>query len=734
MPRDQRRPVQVGRRQAGVFVVLVLVAASVGAWTLAAEASEFTFVSFTDPHIPAYGFNIGLPLTEEQMLPMHNQQRLQQFVGECLAMEPRPAFVVNCGDTGDVGWTPLLRLYSKLMQPLVSAAIPIYTIVGNHDIDYAGIGKQGLAEFFDPLGPALIGRHGTRYSFDLDDAHLIFLNNSAMCGCIRLNPMDLAWLHEDLEDVDRDKQVLVFMHAYMTGEDTYQVVEMLQEFRFPVIFRGHAHGEKIGKWGGVPMVVTGALYGGNPKAGSYRVVSVARDRIVMRTRDFAQPAGTLGPEQIAEPPAAGPDLRISEPASDAVVSGTLKLAGQVAPAMPGKLHYSIPTLQKWTSLTGQDGKWEAEVAAPTTPGRYMVAVQFRGDNGAIVWAHRTFKVAGESVREVWGRNLGSAVQGAPANWRDLAIVPTRQAGLYALRHADGEQVWHREAATGEILGRIAADRAAVYYGAGRTVCACDAATGSLLWETTLDGAIVAGVTASSGRLYVPAGERTLHCLDTRDGRMLWEYKVSLPILMEPAATEDTVFFGAMDGYLRALDAATGRELWSRRLSAPEDRYYTASYWTPLVAGTKVIVRKRPARKEENNLLAFDAQSGEPQWSCRAGGFPSRLAASLRQDKVYAYYAEKRGAGVQCLSVEDGAVQWTAATGVGMYAGVAGVGELIVRDGNSVCCVDSATGAAKWVYRASIGPQGWLYGPGAMTVEDDLAIIGTMDGHVFALGW
>jgi len=454
----------------------------------------------------------------------------------------------------------------------------------------------------------------------------------------------------------------------------------------------------------------------------------------MRTRDFAEPAGTLGPERIIEPPATGPSLRISEPVNDAVVSGTLKLAAQVDPSTPGDLQYEIPTLQKWTALTVQDGKWEAEVPAPTTPGRYMVAVQFKGENGAIRWAHRTFRVPGDNVREMWSRNLGSAIQGAPANWRDLVIVPTREAGLYALRRADGEVVWHQDVAQGEILGRVVADRSAVYYGAGRTVCAREAATGKLLWQAPLAGTSVAGATVAAGRLYVPAGEHALYCLDATDGRMLWQYEVSLPILMEPAATDDMVFFGAMDGYLRALDAATGRELWSRRLSAPEDRYSTAPYWEPLVAGTRVIVRKLPASKEQNNLQAFDAQTGEPQWSCRVGGFPGRLAASLRHDRVYTYCAEGRVAGVQCLSADDGSVQWSAATGVGMCAGVTVAGEVVVRDGNSVCCVDSATGAAKWLYRASIGPQGSLYGPAAMTVEDDLAIIGTMDGYVFALAW
>ena len=213
----------ISRRQIAIIIVAICISAGWSGCTFDAEMKEFTFVHFSDVHVPAYGFAIGLSLTEENLLPMHNQQRIQQCVKECLAMKPRPAFVINSGDTGDVGWIPLLKLYQKLMQPLVSAGIPVYTVVGNHDLDYAGIGRDDLAEIFDPLGPALIGCHGTRYSFDYGDCHFVFLNNRPMCGLIRLSPMELEWLRSDLEKVDKDKRVLVFLHADMTGEDTYHL-------------------------------------------------------------------------------------------------------------------------------------------------------------------------------------------------------------------------------------------------------------------------------------------------------------------------------------------------------------------------------------------------------------------------------------------------------------------------------------------------------------------------------
>jgi len=582
---------------------------------------EFTFITISDVHIPSYGSPIGQPLDEETLMGMHNQKRIRQFVEECLAMDTKPDFIINTGDTGDMGWIPLLELYQKLMRPLVDAGIPVYTAVGNHDLDYAGIGAEDLSEFFDPLGPALIGRSGTRYSFDYEGCHFVFVNNRPISGLIRLNPEELEWLRDDLKSVEKDTPVLLFLHANMQVDDTHRVVEILQQFRCPAIFQGHRHSVGIGAWGGVPVVLTGSLYGGTPEAGSFRIVTVKPDTIVVRTRDFAKPAGTLEPEEIVEYPQPGPEMRVIGIENEGFVSGTVTLAVETDPPSPGTVEYRIPGFNEWTSIQGKNGRWEVEAPMPADPGRHFLAFRFTGDDGSVVLAHRIVKTPGKNVGELWARDLGSAVQGAPVICGDLAILPTIEGGVYALRLDDGTEAWHKEADGGQILGRVVTDGESVYYGTGRIVCACDAETGKLLWQTQLDGTIIAGLTYGSGRLFVPAGERKLYCLDTGEGTILWDYTVRLPVIMEPETDGNRVYFGAMDGRLRALNAETGAETW--------------------------------------NI----------QWS----------------------------------SLED-------------------------------CCVDAGTGDIRWTYRTNTGPQGSLYGPCASAVKDNLAIVGTMDGQVFALEW
>ncbi|MFC1552147.1 PQQ-binding-like beta-propeller repeat protein [Candidatus Latescibacterota bacterium] len=698
------------------------------------QPEEFTFVVISDVHVPSYGAPIGIPLDEESLMEMHNQKRIRQFVEECLAMDPRPDFVVNNGDTGDAGWVPLLALYQKLMRPLVDSGIPVYTTVGNHDLDYAGIGVEDLAGFFDPLGPALIGRGGTRYSFDHKGAHFVFMNNRPVSGLIRFNPEDLTWLQNDLEHVDKDTPVLLVLHANMRIDDTHRVVEILQKFKYPTVFQGHRHSEGIEAWGGVPVVLTGSLYSGTPEAGSFRVVTVKPDTIVVRTRDFAQPAGTLEPEEIVEYFPKGPELHVTDLENESFVEGSLTLKVETYPVSPGIFEYSIPGFTDWTELAGENGKWADDVSVPADQGRYFIAMRFTGENGSIVLGHRTVKTSGGNVKELWAKDLGSAMQAGLVINGNLAVVPTVEGGVFALDINDGTEVWHRTGDGGQIIGRMVSDGESVYYCSGRVVYRCDASTGETVWERKLQDTVIAGLTIVNGKLFAPAGHDKLYCIDAGNSNILWDYTVRLPIIMEVETDSEQVYFGSMDGRIRALDIETGGEVWSIQWAPEEDSYVTAPFWPPVVAGDRIVIGKNPAEEGEKNLAAFSTSNGEMIWSGQSTAWRLRMALNARKNRFYVSYSEERGRGVRCLNVSDGSTVWSGLADVAMNAAAVSGDDILVRDDYSVCCLDTETGSIRWSYRSNTGPQGSLYGPGAMAVRDGLAIVGTMDGQILALKW
>ncbi|MBN1291547.1 MAG: PQQ-binding-like beta-propeller repeat protein [Candidatus Latescibacteria bacterium] len=712
----------------------VCIFCSCGEGQIDISPESFTFITISDVHVPSYGYPINQPLDEASLMPLHNQKRIEEFVTDCLTADTKPDFVINNGDTGDAGWEPLLKLYQKLIRPLPDAGIPVYTVVGNHDLDYAGLGAQDLAGFFDPLGPELIGKSGTRYSFDHKGCHFVIINNRPISGLIRLNPEELAWLRDDLKPVKKNTPVLLFMHANMEIDDTCRIVEILQPFSKPVIFHGHKHTAGIEKWGNIPVILTGSLYGGTPEAGSYNVMTVYSDSIVVRTHDYAKPIGTFEPAEIVVYPKPGPVLDVIEPAHEAELSGKVRLLVKTEPSSPGTAEFSFPGFSDWAPMQHEDGNWEAAATLPESPGRYFLAFRFTNEDGTVSLAHRIIKVPGEKVRELWSKYIGSAVQGAPVICSDLVIIPSIEGGVYAFRLENGSEIWQRNADTGQIIGRMVTDGETVYYGAGRTVHACEAATGKSLWQTSLTGTIIAGLTIENDKLFIPAGEHTLYCLDASSGNILWDYTVPQPIIMEPAADKNLVCFGAMDGRLRALDTATGKEIWNIQWSSPEDSYTTAPYWPPVIAGNKVIISKNPAGKEEKNLAAFSASNGKVIWSCQFPAGRYRLALNPDKNKLYASYFRNRQSGVQCLTVSDGSVLWSEATGVSMTAGIVNKTIALARDGYSMCCVDADTGEIYWTYRTNTGPQGSLYGPGAFAVKDNTAVVGTMDGQVIALKW
>jgi len=699
----------------------------------ASEKQDFDFALISDLHLPSYAGPIGMVFDEDKLMEMRNQKRIVTFTDECLAMEVKPDFVMNLGDTGDSGWAVLLNLYAKLMQPLVKAGIPVYTVVGNHDHDYTGNGREDLAEFFDPLGPEMIGRSGTRYSFEHKGCHFVVLNTRPITGLIRLNPKDIAWLKNDLMKVNKDTKVFLCIHSNLPDEDTHHIVELLQQFSQPVIIYGHSHRSAITRWGGIPVVNTGALWGGTPKDGSYQIMSVREDGLFLKTRDFKDQAVTFGPEEaiVYQEPGLSISIDIEE---NAVMRPDQKTSVITDSAVSGTLEYKYTGNNDWTGAEGGSGKWTIPALSSAIPGRYYLGLRFTAENGSVVLAHRNIVIPGDKVRQTWSVSLGSGILSTPTLYRDMAIIPTIEGGVYALRTTDGGTAWHFDVPEGQIVGKAALDDSKVYYGAGRSVQALDALSGKRIWTTSLEGTVIAGVTSHNGKLFVPAGETHMYCLDSSNGKILWDYPVSKSVMMEASADKDKVFFGGMDGCVRALDITSGKEIWKKQWSSIEDIYTSASFWPPSVAGDKVIFGKNRGHDDEKNIAAFDVSTGNIIWSDQLSANTYRLAFNSSKDMIMVSERTREMNGVRSLSVKDGSTLWTSDTGVMMAAGASAGDLAFERDTYYLCCLKAESGELIWKYRTNPGPQGWYYGPGAFAVSETQAIVGTMDGNVIALNW
>lgn len=116
-------------------------------------------------------------------------------------------FGVDCGDI--VGDHP--ELYASSMQHRAGIGIPMYFVVGNHDMQYYGrTNETSYGRFEDNFGPA-------HYSFNKGNAHYVVLDNVFYIGrdyfyMGYVDEQTFDWLEQDLKDVPQGAPVFVFMH------------------------------------------------------------------------------------------------------------------------------------------------------------------------------------------------------------------------------------------------------------------------------------------------------------------------------------------------------------------------------------------------------------------------------------------------------------------------------------------------------------------------------------------
>ncbi len=146
---------------------------------------------------------------------------------------------------------------------------------------------------------------------------------------------------------------------------------------------------------------------------------------------------------------------------------------------------------------------------------------------------------------------------------------------------------------------------------------------SVAWRTNIgsgssrDTQVTSPVVASDGRIFVMDGEATVTAVDAASGRVAW--RTNLRPEGERSGFGGGLAVGggkvfAVSGYrlAAALDPATGAVLWTTRVEAP-------IHGAPTVAAGRVM-----AVDVDNQILAFDVNTGELSWSHQAIAEPARI--------------------------------------------------------------------------------------------------------------
>jgi outer membrane protein assembly factor BamB len=182
---------------------------------------------------------------------------------------------------------------------------------------------------------------------------------------------------------------------------------------------------------------------------------------------------------------------------------------------------------------------------------------------------------------------------------------------------------------------------------------------------------------------------TVEAVDIETGVAKWTYWTEGPVRFAPVIHGNLVLVGSDDGHLYALDRHTGKERWRQR-PGPLDRRVAGngrivSAWPirtgPVVIDGSVYTTAGIFPPEGVWVAAYDAQSGEPQWSVRhtdlpAQGYlvgsPDRLYVPASRDKPVIL---NRADGTRIGQLDGQGGTWVLLTGDGVVYGPGKQGQM-----------------------------------------------------------
>ncbi len=217
----------------------------------------------------------------------------QDILHDLDANRDRLAFAIDLGDLVFDGERAKYRIFYNQIKDV---QLPFLVAIGNHDIR-----EEGRAEYYELFGPFY-------YAFTVGNARFIVLDDANQ---VRLDPSQMEWLKEELEDARALSFIFVFLHiplrdprpelSHSLGDED-QVEELLSLFRayhVTRVFASHIHGYFTGEWEGVPYTITGGagaeLMGTDPEHYFYHymVVNVDGGEVTISVIRFPPPPAEL---------------------------------------------------------------------------------------------------------------------------------------------------------------------------------------------------------------------------------------------------------------------------------------------------------------------------------------------------------------------------------------------------------------------------------------------------------
>ena len=221
-------------------------------------------------------------------------------------------------------------------------------------------------------------------------------------------------------------------------------------------------------------------------------------------------------------------------------------------------------------------------------------------------------------------------------------------------------------------------------------------TGDLEWSVDLGHRISSGPVQAADKLLVGTSNAEVIALSLRDASVQWKTILSSEVLALPRARKNIVAIRTTDGRLFGLDLNTGHIKWSHERTMPA--LSVRSLGSPSIVEDLVIDGFGGGK-----LLAVGLQDGKSAWESttavpRGRSEVERLVELNAEPLAIGdlLYVTGFQAGVSCVSLNDGDVQWRQPKLFSSHGLVAGRKSLFLSDANSdVWELDLRNGADMW---------------------------------------
>jgi len=255
--------------------------------------------------------------------------------------------------------------------------------------------------------------------------------------------------------------------------------------------------------------------------------------------------------------------------------------------------------------------------ATATEGQRISVLEFEQQLApSAALAGRDFFLPGPQAATAWTQPGGGA---------DNAVE-------HVIAAQDFTVAWRRDIGAGssrayQVMAPVVADNGRVFVlDAESTVSAVDAGSGQVAWRTDIKpdepsggggffgfggdaggGGFGGGVAVGGGKVFVASGYRVVTALDQATGAVLWTTPVDVPIHGAPTVAGSRVFVVDVENQIAAFDVNTGQQDWSYRGIPEPARILRAS--SPAVTGDTVI-----APFSSGELVALRASTGQSLWN------------------------------------------------------------------------------------------------------------------------